>query len=59
MSPDTVPLAIWILAGILATLLAGLVFFALCCKGDVSAEFTHGLTSLKLEAKDHGRRRQR
>jgi hypothetical protein len=58
MSPDVIfalPGAFWVLLGVLATLAVGLVFFALYTKGDVSAEFSHGLTSLKLEAKDRVR----
>jgi hypothetical protein len=46
------PAGFWIAAVALVTITAGLVFYALYCKGDVSAEFTHGLTTFRLEAKD-------
>jgi hypothetical protein len=54
MSPDMVlalPAALWIFVSIAA--IAGVVvFYALHSKGDVSAEFSHGATSFRLEAKD-------
>jgi hypothetical protein len=58
MSPDMVfalPAAFWAALAIFATVVAGLVFYALYCKGDVSAEFSHGLTTFRLEAKDRAR----
>lgn len=54
MSPDMIfslPV-FWIALTIFVIVLGGLVFYALHSKGDVSAEFSHGLMSLKLEAKD-------
>jgi|HubBroStandDraft_1064217.scaffolds.fasta_scaffold643622_2 hypothetical protein len=58
MSPDMVfalP-AFWIALTIVATVVAGgLVLYALHCKGDVSAEFSHGLTKFRLDAKDRER----
>jgi hypothetical protein len=48
--------AFWITLAIVAMVVVGaLVFYALYRKGDVSAEFSHGLTSFKLEAKDRAR----
>jgi hypothetical protein len=32
-----------------------LVLYALSCKGDVSAEISHGRTTFRLVAKDRGR----
>ena len=61
MSPDMVfalPAAFWIALVALATVVAGLVFYALYCKGDVSAEFSHGVTSFRLEAKDRAQRKR-
>ena len=58
MSPDMVlalPAAFWIPLVVLAIVGCGLVFYALYRKGDVSAEFSHGLTTFKLEAKDRAR----
>jgi hypothetical protein len=58
MSPDMVlalPATLWIVLGILAALAVCVVFFALYSKGDVYAEFSHGPTSFRLEAKDRVR----
>ncbi len=38
---------------------AGLVFYALRNKGDVRAEFSHGSTRFRLEAKDRLARKNR
>jgi len=54
VNPDMVfalPAAFWIVVSIAA--IAGVVvFYALHSKGDVSAEFSHGATSFRLEARD-------
>ena len=48
---EQVALAFVVIGGIL-------VFYALRIKGDVSAELSHGKTTLKIDAKDRrGRRR--
>jgi hypothetical protein len=55
MSPDLIfalPVAFWIALGVSLVVAGGLVFYALYRKGDVSAEFSHGPTSFRLEAKD-------
>ena len=39
------------LAALFILVFAGLVFYALRSKGDVSAELSHGKTSFKLEAR--------
>jgi hypothetical protein len=55
MSPDMIlalPAAFWIPLAFVVVVLCGVVFYALYQKGDVSAEFSHGLTRFKLEAKD-------
>jgi len=57
MSPDwvlTVPAAFWIPVSVAVTVAGALVFYALHRKGDVTAEFSHGLTSFRLEARDRG-----
>jgi hypothetical protein len=46
-----VALAIVIVGGIL-------IFYALCIKGDVFAELSHGKTTLKFDAKDRRRTRK-
>lgn len=61
MSPELaflLPNAAWVLLGISVIIVCGLVFYALYRKGDVSAEFSHGLTTFKLEAKDRARGRR-
>ena len=58
MSPDVVlslPAAFWVTLTVFASVVCGRVLYALYSKGDVSAEFSHGLTSLRLEAKDRVR----
>lgn len=55
MIPDAVfasPAVIWIGLCVSLVVAGGLVFYALYRKGDVSAEFSHGLTTFRLEAKD-------
>jgi hypothetical protein len=55
MSPDMVlalPTTLWIALIFFGTLIAGLIFYALYRKGDVFAEFSHGLTTFRLEARD-------
>jgi hypothetical protein len=48
--------AFWIALAIVATVVAGgLVLYALYCKGDVSAEISHGATRFRLEARDRAR----
>lgn len=47
-----IPTAAWLVFAILPFVCAGLVFYALRSKGDVRAEFSHGSTMLKLEAKN-------
>ena len=62
MSPDMIlalPAAFWITLGVALVVAAGLVFYALYRKGDVSAEFSHGLTTFRLEAKDRAARGER
>lgn len=54
MSPDMF-FACWIVLGVSLAVAGGLVFYALYRKGDVSAEFSHGATRFRLEAKDRGR----
>lgn len=58
MSPDmfsALPAAFWIALVVMVIVLEGLVFYALRRKGDVSAEISHGATTIRLEAKDRGR----
>jgi hypothetical protein len=50
------PAAFWIALAVSLLVAGGLVFYALYRKGDVSAEFSYGLTTFKLEAKDRVRR---
>ena len=46
------PVAAWIVLGTVLLVCGGLVLYALYRKGDVRAEFSHGSTIFKLEAKD-------
>ena len=58
MSPDavlTLPAVCWVLFTVVVIAVNGVVFYALYRKGDVSAEFSHGLTTFRLEAKDRAR----
>lgn len=46
------PSGLVVVFAIAALVTAGLVFYALYSKGDVRAEFSHGSTRFRLEAKD-------
>jgi hypothetical protein len=51
------PDALWILLILVVVVCGGLILYALHCKGDVSAEVSHGMTSFKLQAKERPRRK--
>jgi hypothetical protein len=51
------PSSIVVVIFALIVVVGGLVFYALYFKGDVRAQFSHGSTMFKLEAKDRSRNR--
>lgn len=55
---SAVPEGFWFLAVLFVLFVAVSVLYALYSKGDVRAEFSHGSTLFRLEAKDRGRRRR-
>jgi Ni,Fe-hydrogenase I cytochrome b subunit len=54
---STFPTVFWLLIIIVVVVCGGLILYALHCKGDVSAEISHGMTSFKLQAKERLRRK--
>lgn len=49
-----VSLALWSKGSIEKLMCGGMVLYALWCKGNVNAEYSHGNTTFKLEAKERG-----